>query len=294
MTFSGTVLTVTGGTSTEWDTAYTDRFKWNGTSTGLLASTGRTSLGATTIGAAYFMLSNPGAITFPRQNADNTLSSLSASDFRTAIGAGTGSGTVTAVTATSPITSTGGTTPVIAADTAAVTNGGSKLATGDQIYDFVNDNYLALGGGTMTGNIVLSTDAQIELDVTPGSGNASGTIIKIWSTAVTYGMCYALVQSPGPTGGWEDAMSNDDPEYAINLLGIAVGTNSVTHGMLTQGVFYSSGHGFEIGAPLYLADDPGALMNSVPGSGEIARVVGHAISEDEIYFNPDNTWVLID
>ena len=55
----------------------------------------RTNLGATTIGSNIFTLTNPSAITFPRFNADNTVSSLSASDFRTAIGAGTGGGDVT-------------------------------------------------------------------------------------------------------------------------------------------------------------------------------------------------------
>ena len=64
--------------------------------------------------------------------------------------------------------------------------------------------------------------------------------------------------------------------------------------MLINGIFYDSSHGFTIGAPLYLSVD-GALSNSVPsGSGEFARVVGYAISDDEIYFNPDNTWVKLD
>ncbi len=88
---------------TEWDTAYTDRLKWDGGSTGLTASTGRISLGATTVGGNLFTLTNPSAITFPRFNADNTVSSLTASDFRTAIGAGTGSGTVTSVGGTGTV-----------------------------------------------------------------------------------------------------------------------------------------------------------------------------------------------
>jgi hypothetical protein len=54
------------------------------------ASAARTNLGATTLGANLFTVTNPGAVTFPRFNADNTVSSLGASDFRTAIGAGTG------------------------------------------------------------------------------------------------------------------------------------------------------------------------------------------------------------
>lgn len=51
----------------------------------------RTTLGGTMVGQAYFTLTNPSAVTFPRMNADNTVTALSASDFRTAIGAGTSS-----------------------------------------------------------------------------------------------------------------------------------------------------------------------------------------------------------
>lgn len=47
------------------------------------------ALGGTTAGKALFTIANPGAITFPRVNADNSATLLSASDFRTAIGAGT-------------------------------------------------------------------------------------------------------------------------------------------------------------------------------------------------------------
>jgi len=73
--------------STNWNTAYTDRLKWDGGSTDLVAATGRTSLGATTVGSAFFTLSNPSAITFPRINENNSVSALSASAFTTAIGA---------------------------------------------------------------------------------------------------------------------------------------------------------------------------------------------------------------
>jgi len=75
--------------STNWNTAYSDRLKWDGGSTGLTAETGRTSLGGTTIGQSMFTLTNPSAITFPRFNADNSVSALTAANFRSAIGAGT-------------------------------------------------------------------------------------------------------------------------------------------------------------------------------------------------------------
>lgn len=64
------------------------------------AATARTNFGATTLGGNLFTISNPSAVTFPRFNADNTVSSLNAADFRTAIGAGTGGGSVSSVAGT--------------------------------------------------------------------------------------------------------------------------------------------------------------------------------------------------
>ena len=85
----------------------------NGGTGGTTAAAARSNLGGTTVGSNLFTLTDPSAITFPRFNADNTVSALSASSFRTAIGAGTGDGTVTSVTGTSPVASSGGATPAI-------------------------------------------------------------------------------------------------------------------------------------------------------------------------------------
>ncbi len=61
------------------------------------AAVARTNLGATTVGGNLFTIADPSAIGFLRINADNSVSALDAATFRTAIGAGTGSGTVTSV-----------------------------------------------------------------------------------------------------------------------------------------------------------------------------------------------------
>jgi hypothetical protein len=80
---TGTVAIANGGTGATTNTA------------------ARTNLGATTLGANIFTITNPSAVTFPRFNADNTISALDSATFRTAIGAGTSSttGTVTSVIA---------------------------------------------------------------------------------------------------------------------------------------------------------------------------------------------------
>jgi hypothetical protein len=136
--------------NTNWDTAYTDRNKWDGGATGLTASTGRASLGANTVGSNLFTLVNPSAITFIRVNADNSISTLDASSFRTAIGAGVG--TVTSVTATAPVASTGGTTPVISMPAATASVDG--YLTSSNFNTFNNKQ----SADIRTGNYAFSND----------------------------------------------------------------------------------------------------------------------------------------
>jgi hypothetical protein len=130
---------------TEWDTAFTDRNKWDGGATGLVASTGRTSLGGTTLGSNIFTITNPSAITFPRFNADNSVSALSATDFRTAIGAGTGNGTVTGVSGTAPISSSGGATPAISI---SQSNGSTNGFLSSTDWNTFNNKQATLVSGT--------------------------------------------------------------------------------------------------------------------------------------------------
>jgi len=91
----------------------------------------RTGLGATTLGSNLFTISNPSAITFPRFNADNSVSSLSAADFRTAIGAGTGNGTVTSVSGTGTVS--GLTLSGTVTSTGSLTLGGTLSLSSGQV-----------------------------------------------------------------------------------------------------------------------------------------------------------------
>lgn len=106
---------------TEWDTSYSQTRQWDGGATGLNAETGRTSLGATIVGSNFLTSANPSAITFPRVNADNTVTYLVASDFRDAIGVGTGSGTVTSVGISTPTGLTVSDSPVTSSGTISIT-----------------------------------------------------------------------------------------------------------------------------------------------------------------------------
>jgi hypothetical protein len=178
----------------------------NGGTGATTAPNARTNLGATTLGSNIFTITNPSAITFPRFNADNTISSLSASDFRTAIGAGTGNGTVTSVggtgtvnglTLTGTVTSTGNLTlggtlsgvslTTQVTGTLPVGNGGTGATT------FTAGNYLkgngtsAIAGqsGIPAGDITSGTLAVARGGTGVTTSTGSGSVVLSTSPTVT-------------------------------------------------------------------------------------------------------------
>lgn len=183
-------------TPSQLEDSYNDRLKWDGGATGLTAATGRTSLGGTTIGQNLFTLTNPSAITFPRYNADNSVSALNASDFRTAIGAGTSStsGTVTnlsVVTANgiSGSVATSTTTPAITLTLGAITpttvtaSGAISGTTVNASDGFRNEAYFGGGGfrALVPANLTSNNTNYF------GLSNGSTAVINA-STQVTLGI----------------------------------------------------------------------------------------------------------
>jgi len=239
ITTSGTLaLTLAAGYSipttanqTNWTTAYTQTQQWNGGSTNLVSATGRTSLGGTTVGQSMFTLTNPSAITFPRFNADNTVSALDAASFRTAIGAGTssttgtvtsvgGTGTVNGITLTGTVTSTGN-----------LTLGGTL--SGVSLTTQVSGTLPVLNGGTGvttstgTGNVVLSTSPTL---TTPILGTpASGTLTNCT------GYTYANLSGTVPT--WNQNTTGT----AANVTGIVAVANGGTGATTLTGVLKGNG-----------------------------------------------------
>jgi hypothetical protein len=215
--------------SSNWNTAFTDRLKWDGGSTGLVAATGRTSLGGTTIGQSMFTLTNPSAITFPRFNVDNSVTALSAADFRTAIGAGVGSGngTVTSVTPSgtsgNPLSITNTTTtPVIELLSATTSRNGYLTSTDWNTFNG-KQNLLSNASTTVNGiltaanfNIFNDKQAAITLTTTgtsgaatlvgatlnipqyTGGGGGSGTVTSVGLTAPSI---FTVSGSPVTTSG---------------------------------------------------------------------------------------------
>lgn len=165
-----------------WDTAYTDRNKWDGGSTGLVAATGRTSLGATTVGGNLFTLANPNAVTFIRLNADNTVSALDATAFKDAIGAtGGGSGTVTSVVVAAGTGIGVSGSPITTSGTITVTNTAPNVTTDISITH--NTNTVVVNSsdgldGTINAATTTSAGVLSSVDKTKLDGIASGAEVN--------------------------------------------------------------------------------------------------------------------
>lgn len=185
----------------------------NGGTGATTASTARTNLGATTIGGNFFTLTDPSAITFPRINADNTVSALDAATFRTAIGAGTGSGSVTSVDVsggTTGLTTSGG--PIIGsgtitlAGTLITSNGGTGLSTytaGDLVY--------YASGTALTKLAIGASGRYLSSSGTAPQWSAPAALTKTDDTNVTLTLggsaSTALLNAASLTLGWTGQLS---------------------------------------------------------------------------------------
>jgi hypothetical protein len=164
--------------SSNWNTAYTDRLKWDGGSTDLVAATGRTSLGGTTVGQSMFTLTNPSAITFPRFNADNSVTALSASNFRTAIGAGTVTSVTVSGTSGNPLSITNTTsTPVIELLSATSARNGYLTSTDWTTFNGKQSTITLTTTGTSGASTLVGSTLNI-----PQYTGGSGTVTSVSGT----------------------------------------------------------------------------------------------------------------
>ena len=203
ITTSGTLaITLTSGYSipttasqTNWDSAYTQRLQWDGGSTNLVAATGRTSLGATTVGSNLFTLTNPGAISFLRLNADNTVSSLSAADFKTAIGSTTVGNNLFTLTNPSAITflrvNADNTVSALDAATFRTAIGAGTSSTTGTVTSVSGTGTVAglslSGTVTTSGNITLSGTLSTPVSTINDSTTVGQNLVKLTNpSAITF------------------------------------------------------------------------------------------------------------
>lgn len=159
----------------------------NGGTGATTAALARTGLGATTVGSNLFTTANPSAITFIRINADNTVSTLDASTFRTAIGAGTSStlGTVTSVGGTGTVS--GLTLSGTVTSSGNLTLGGTLAVTASNFASQTANTFLAAPNGAAG---VPTFRALVAADVPTLNQNTTGSAATLTTARTINGVSF--------------------------------------------------------------------------------------------------------
>jgi hypothetical protein len=147
------------------------------------------------------------------------------------------------------------------------------------------------GTQTITGRKLINIRQFTPTSSTDGDYN--GDVILVGTGSTVLGKIYTLRTD----GAW--ALTDADSSAATGFLAVALGTDPDADGMLIRGMVTLSIEiaGTEaVGNPVYVDGvTAGAATVTAPsGTGDFVRVIGYVMdTDDQIYFNPDNTWVEI-
>jgi hypothetical protein len=155
------------------------------------------------------------------------------------------------------------------------------------------DAKLPLAGGTLTGNITLGENTSIDLDP---AGSADGKYSGICITgtagaALSFGQLIYLAVADSR---WELADADATATAGTPLLGmcvLAAGADGNATKILLQGTIRADAQfpALTVGAPAYVGETAGAIQTAIPtGADNVIRVVGFALTADEIYFSPSS------
>ena len=157
------------------------------------------------------------------------------------------------------------------------------------------DKKLALAGGTMTGDITLG-ETDIKLDATLSADEKwSGIVVPgtAGATLAVGDVCYLA-----STGKWllNDGILDGTDTGFSKQLGICVDASTDTNPteMLVYGKVRSAAFpAFTVGSPVYLSDTAGDLVVAQPTTTNFAiRVVGFALSAEELMFQPSQDYIV--
>jgi hypothetical protein len=156
------------------------------------------------------------------------------------------------------------------------------------------DLMLPLTGGTMSGNITLGENTSIALDP---AGSADGKYSGITVTGTAgYTQAFGDLVYLDPTDSrWEktDANSASGADGdARGMLGMVVsaGTDGNACTILLNGIIRADATfpTFTVNNPIYVSETAGAVTQTQPTTTDVViRIVGSALTTDEMYFNPD-------
>lgn len=159
--------------------------------------------------------------------------------------------------------------------------------------------YMSLAGGTLTGSITLGENTSIALDP---AGSADGKYTGITVTGVAgYAQTYGDLVYLDPTDGrWELADANiasgadGDPRGLLAMVVVAGGSDGAACTLLLHGIIRADAKfpTFDVNNPVYVSETAGAVTQTQPTTADVViRIVGFAMTADEMYFNPENSYI---
>jgi len=175
-----------------------------------------------------------------------------------------------------------------------------KLATANAVAQFTIE--------TVSGNIGINNPTpKVPLDVFWNgveelANDTGGGDIVLFGTASGPSVAGALMYL-NSDGGWDSASADVTGSGNSQLLGIAMGTDPTTDGMLVKGYFNATTYfadGFTKGEAIYIQSGTvgshGYMSGAAPTEADAyVRIVGYATdTANVIYFNPSSDWVELD
>jgi hypothetical protein len=255
-------------------------------------STTRTNIGATSVGSSLFTLTNPSAITFLRINADNTVSALDATAFKTALGVGSGTGTVTGVSVVSAngfagTVATSTSTPAITLTTSisgVLKGDGTAISAATSGTDYLAPvtGTVAFGSNTITG---------LGTAITGAAGN------NLTISSATFGNGNLTLTSAGTGTTNLNTQALSGTSATTSIVNIKSGNSSTTTGTGTSGnIVIQSGDVAASGAGLSISGniliDSGA-STTVGGSSSFGTIsIGTTSSRSITIGNTSSTTTL--
>ncbi len=155
---------------------------------------------------------------------------------------------------------------------------------------------LTVAGGTLTGNITLGENTSIALDPA-GSADGKYSGITVAGTAGTTLAFGDLVYLAAADSRWELADADAASTSGDVMLGMCVlaaasdgdPTTILLHGIIRADAKFPS---LTISAQVYVSTTTGAVQVAQPsGTDDVIRVVGRALTADELYFFPSQDFI---
>lgn len=177
-----------------------------------------------------------------------------------------------------------------------VTDGGTGASSAATA--IANLGGLPTAGGTMTGSMTLAENAGVALDPA-GSADGKWTGITIAATA-GYTQAFGDLVYLDPTDSrWEATDANsagaaDGDARGILGMVVSAGTDGTACTILLHGVIRADAKfpSFTINNPIYVSETAGLVTQTQPTTTDVViRIIGSALTADELYFNPDRTWI---